>query len=415
MQTLKRQVGLAGALLLGLGSMVGTGLYAVIPMLAGSMGEGVLLALFLAALLALCNGLNSAQLAANYPVSGGTYEYGYRLLTPGWGFLAGWTFLLAKSASAATAALALAVYLLGEETLVPIRILVALALVGLMTWLVTRGIQRTNMVNAVLVTLSIGAVTVFVLASWWLSGSAEVAEASEPFYTHIGWFEACAWLFVAYTGYGRIATLGEEIHEPRRNITRAMWLTLGVTAFLYILVAAVVATEPRFVGHLSLRAMARELDAPFVGWVVALGAAVAMLGVTLNLLLGLSRMLFAMARRGDLYPGFARVDAEQSPRLAVIGVGVLIGLLVLLGDLKTTWSFSAFTVLIYYGVCNMAALRLPARKRLYSKWVAWVGMAGCFFLALMINLPTLLSSCAIIFVGLVIRHWTRQHYRRVGV
>lgn len=406
MHSLKRQVGLWGALLLGLGSMIGTGVYAVIPMVAASMGSDVIVGVILAALLAVCNGLNSAQLAAAYPVSGGTYEYGYRLLTPAWGFSAGWMFLLAKSASAATAALALAYYI-GGEGAVLIRVALALGVLACMTWVVASGIKRTNTANVVLVGIAIGGLLIFLLAAW--NQSRGVAPQSAPDkLVGIGWFEACAWLFVAYTGYGRIATLGEEIHDPHRNITRAMCLTLGVTALIYILVAATVAAHPQFQGLTSLRQMAGQMDAPWVGLVVAIAAGIAMLGATLNLLLGLSRMLFAMARRKDMPATFAQLDNNQNPRMAVFGVAAIIAVLILLGDLRTTWAFSAFTVLIYYGVCNLAALRLRPDQRIYPRWLAQVGLAGCVFLALQIHWEMLLTGIALLAVGIVLKVYFNQ-------
>ena len=109
---LARVVGTPGAILLGLGSIVGTGAFVSIGIAAGVAGPSVVVATALAALLAACNGLSSAQLAADHPVSGGSYEYGYKHVSPRVGFMAGWMFLSAKSASAATAALGLAGYAL---------------------------------------------------------------------------------------------------------------------------------------------------------------------------------------------------------------------------------------------------------------------------------------------------------------
>ena len=109
---LKRELGLLDATMLGLGSILGTGVFVSVGIAAGVAGSSVTLAIGLAGIVAICNALSSAQLAASHPVSGGTYEYGYRYLHPILGFVAGWTFMFAKSASAATAALGFAGYLL---------------------------------------------------------------------------------------------------------------------------------------------------------------------------------------------------------------------------------------------------------------------------------------------------------------
>ena len=146
---LRRDIGVFGAMMMGMGSIVGTGVFVSIGMAAEVAGTSVILAIFFASLVAICNGLSSAQLAANHPVSGGTYEYGYKWLTPWMGFIAGWMFLLAKSASAATAALGFAGYLLQtlgverQELQVPI----ALSATALLTLIAITGISRSNTAN----------------------------------------------------------------------------------------------------------------------------------------------------------------------------------------------------------------------------------------------------------------------------
>ena len=241
---LARVVGLPGAILLGLGSIVGTGAFVSIGIAAGVAGPSVVLAIALAACLATCNGLSSAQLAADHPVSGGTYEYGYRYLTPTLGFMAGWTFLCAKSASAATAALGLAGYALDSfgVTTPAARIGLAVLAVGCITALVIGGMTRSNRVNGAIVTF-----TLLALAAFVVLGAPTALERSES--TLSGMFsgvrdirallEASALMFVAYTGYGRIATLGEEVREPRRTIPLAIIVTLVISALLYISVSLV--------------------------------------------------------------------------------------------------------------------------------------------------------------------------------
>jgi APA family basic amino acid/polyamine antiporter len=227
---LRRQVGVAGAALMGLGSILGTGVFVSIALGAAAAGPAVVLAIVVAALVAACNGLSSAQLAANHPVSGGTYEYGYRWLSPTLGFVAGWLFLCAKSASAATAAFGFAGYALGiagmRDTL-PVSG-VAIVVVILLTLLVVSGLRRANWANVVLVSLTIGALVVFCLAGLpaALRGGMNLTPWFQPVEAGVtplaGFLEACALMFVAFTGYGRIATLGEEVVEPRRNIPRAI-------------------------------------------------------------------------------------------------------------------------------------------------------------------------------------------------
>jgi APA family basic amino acid/polyamine antiporter len=219
-------------------------------------------------------------------------------------------------------------------------------------------------------------------------------------------------MFVAYTGYARIATLGEEVKEPKRTIPRAIIVTLIVTAILYIFVAVVaigsVGAE-RFAHAPGAQAtplefVARAMGAPLLAPLVAVGAVTAMLGVLLNLIIGLSRVVLAMGRQGDLPPLFARLSREgTTPAAAVIAVGIVVAGLAAIGSVETTWAFSAFTVLIYYAITNLAALRLPREQRLFPAWIAMAGLAACLLLAFWVPVAIWLAGLALIAVGLLFK------------
>lgn len=422
--SLTRQVGVLGATMMGLGSILGTGIFVSIAVAAEVSGPAVLLAIGVAAVVATCNALSSAQLAANHPLSGGTYEYGYRWLTPSLGFLAGWMFLCAKSASAATAALGFSGYTLrlfaqsNTNLTIPLAVAAAVAV----TLLVLSGLRRTNTANIVIVTITILSLTAFVVAGIPLA--VECGEENlSPFFLPPqsgsspmgGLLEACALMFVAYTGYGRIATLGEEIHEPRRNIPLAIITTLFVSTALYVLVGliAISSTGSELLATATkgpaapLEVVARAFEVPGVAVIVSVGAICAMLGVLLNLVLGLSRVLFAMARRGDMPRVFAQVR-ESTPLPAVIAMGVVIALLTLLGSVKTTWSFSAFTVLVYYALTNLSAIRLSPSERLYPRLFPWLGLLSCLFLAFWVEPVVWMTGLGVIVVGFVVRLVVRR-------
>lgn len=416
---LRRDVGLGGAVMMGLGSILGTGVFVSVGIAAGVAGPSVVLAIGLAGLLAVCNALSSAQLAASHPVSGGTYEYGYRYLTPGMGFAAGWMFLCAKSASAAAAALGFAGYALhaagAGANSATARTGLALGAVVVLTGLVLAGVRRSNRVNMAIVGVTLAALVCFVLAG---AGTAvdNAGRNLTPFFGGLetgapAWrrlAEATALMFVAYTGYGRIATLGEEVAEPRKTIPRAIVITLGVSMGLYVavgLVGVAGAGVGVFAGTgataaAPLEVAARVFDVPGLGWVVAVGAVTAMLGVLLNLILGLSRVGLAMGRRGDLPRMFGRVSAAGSPTPAVLGVGVVMGLMAATGSIRLAWSFSAFTVLVYYAITNLAALRLTREDRLYHPLFAWAGLAGCVGLAFWVEPRAWMGGLGVLAIGL---------------
>jgi len=398
---------------MGLGSIVGTGVFVSLSIAAGVAGPAVVVAVALAAFVALFNGLSSAQLAASHPVSGGTYEYGYRYLHPRLGFAAGWMFLCAKSASAATAALGFSGYWLNalgvDEAL---HVPVAAGIVGVLTVIVLAGLKLSKTANAVMVALTLGALGYFVVAGLpaaLRNGGTNFAGLfafNEP----AGLLHATALLFVAYTGYGRIATLGEEVREPEKTIPRAIVTALTVTMLLYVAVATVAvaaAGAGAFTATVQaqvapLESIARGFGALGAAHVLAVGAMTAMLGVLLNLILGLSRVLLAMGRRRDMPGCFAKLNAAgTTPPWAVLAVGALILGLVFIGNVKTTWSFSAFTVLVYYALTNLAVLRLPPEQRRFPRAFAWAGLAACVFLAFWVEHEIWLAGLGLLAAGLV--------------
>ena len=407
---LRRELGVFGATMMGLGAMVGTGVFVSIGIAAGVAGPAVLLATALAALVATCNALSSAQLAASMPVSGGTYEYGNRYLNHWLGFTAGWMFLCAKTASAATAALGFAGYLLRLLDAPGPTVLIAVATALAMTLIVISGIRLSSRANIAIVSVTLTALLFFIVAGAIYLTSAG-ARSLAPFFPSSSGdlFHAAALMFVAFTGYARIATLGEEVREPRRTIPRAIIVTLVVSSLLYIGVGAVgiAVVGPEILAQAAqteiapLEVVARQFGLAGASTMIAVGAMTAMLGVLLNLLLGLSRVLLAMGRHGDAPPIFSRIAASGSPVPAVAAVGIVVAALALLGDVTVTWSFSAFTVLIYYAITNLAALRLPAARRLFSPLITWAGLLSCLFLAFWVETQIWLSGVGLIGFGLV--------------
>lgn len=441
MNQLKRDLGTLDAVLLGLGSIVGTGIFVSIALAASVAGPWVLLAILLASLVAVCNGLSSAQLAAAHPVSGGTYEYANRWINSTVGFVAGWMFLIAKSASAATAAIGFAQYVLPWVTeqsssadQLPgmlFTVTVAYGILGALLWAALMGIRRSARVNTVLVAITVGALMFFVVAGlidWW-SGQFLVGDKLKHASSHaaemapLRWsnlWEATALMFVAYTGYGRIATLGEEVRNPRQTIPRAIIATLLCSMLLYFSVALVVtlttgaevlAAAAR-AGGPALPWVAEQFSIPATAAIVGIGAGVSLLGVLFNLLLGLSRVALAMGRRGDLPARFANITSETGvPAAATWLVAGIIAGLVLLGSIETAWSLSAFTVLIYYGITNACVLRMEPELRMYPVWPAWLGLATCCALAFCVTPAIWMIGCGLIVLGLI---W-RWGYRSIAI
>jgi len=355
--------------------------------------------------------MSSAQLAAAHPVSGGTYEYGYRLVSPLAGFAAGWFFLCAKSASAATAAIGFASYLLAM--LAPdaasrwLNVGIAMVATGSLTLLIACGLRRSAQVNAVIVVFTVLTLLVYIFG---LMPTAVAGGASPTAWEFPGiqsFLFTTGFMFVAYTGYGRIATLGEEVREPKTTIPKAILTTLAVSAGLYIAVTAVglrVGLPTGDGNAASLTLSASAAGYPAVSKIVAVGAVTAMLGVLLNLILGLSRVVLAMGRRGDLPGVFANLDESgRGPIAATVLVGLVISSISLVGDVKLTWSFSAVTVLLYYATTNLAAIKLPPEDPLYHRAFPIAGLIGCLSLAFAVPWRVWSVAAGVFAVGLVLR------------
>jgi basic amino acid/polyamine antiporter, APA family len=411
---LRRDLGLLDAVGIGFGAVIGAGIFVVTGVAAGIAGPAFLVGLFIAGIAATCNALSSAQLAAQYPQAGGTYEYGYRVLTPAFGFAAGWMFLAGKIAAAGTVAIGLAGYL---DALIPglhPRVIAVTAIVAF-TALNYFGVRRSSRANLAIVSISLAALVLFVVAGV----SSFRLENLTPF-APAGWrgiMEAAAILFFAYTGYARIATLAEEVSNPKRTIPRAIVATIGGAVLIYFAVA-IVAVGAAGAARLAetaapLQLAALEFPYPWVATAVSVGGVTAMLGVILSQLLGLSRMGFAMSRRGDLPAFIETVHPRYGvPGRAVLIVGAIAAVVAATGTLRGVASAAAFTILIYYAIANLAALRMPRDLKLYHDAVAAVGLISCIVLALSLTLPVVLTGLGVLATGFLLRAALRATARR---
>lgn len=400
MEQLARRLGVPDAVVIGLGSMLGAGVFVVFaPATSAAGGTGLLVALALAGFVAFCNATSSARLAARYPESGGTYVYGRERLHPFAGFLAGWGFVVGKTASCAAMALTVGAYLWpGRARLVAVLAVVAVTAVNL------RGIGKTATATRILV-----AVVLTVLAAVAVTGAPQVTvdrlTASADVGAH-GVLTAAGLLFFAFAGYARIATLGEEVRDPGRTIPRAVPLALGAVLAIYLTLAVValgvLGTDRLAASPAPLVEVVTAAGHPGLAWLVRAGATVAVTGVLLSLLAGVGRTTLAMARRRDLPGALAAVHPRHRvPHRAELAVAAVVIVVVVLADVRGAIGFSSCTVLVYYAITNAAALTLdrdPARK-LPVRALAALGLAGCLLLAVYLPLPSVLGGFGVLALG----------------
>ncbi|MFI6463017.1 APC family permease [Streptomyces sp. NPDC050538] len=392
---LKRRLDLSDAVVIGLGSMIGAGIFAALGPAADAAGSGLLLALALAAVVAYCNATSSARLAARYPQSGGTYVYGRERLGGFWGYLAGWAFVVGKTASCAAMALAVGAYLWPQQTHT-----VAVAAVVALTAVNYTGVQKSVLLTRVIVVVVL-VVLAAVVVTALTSGHADSARLSiGPDTTVSGLLRAAGLLFFAFAGYARIATLGEEVRDPARTIPIALGITLAVYAL--VAVAALTLLGPRGLADATapLSDAARAAGADWLVPAVRIGGAVAALGSLLALILGVSRTTLAMARDRHLPHALASVHPRFGvPHRAELAVGAVVTVLAATTDVRGAIGFSSFGVLAYYAIANASAWTLTEEEGRPNRLVPVIGLAGCAALAFALPASTVVSGTAVLVLG----------------
>ena len=394
---LDRRLGFTASVAIGLSSMIGAGVFVVFGPATAAAGDGLFVALALAALIALCNAMSSARLAARYPESGGTYVYGRERLGPFWGYLAGWAFVTGKIASCAAMALAIGTYAWpGHAHVVAVTAVIALTAVNY------RGVQRSALAALVIVTIILGVLAAVVIAT--LTGPATSANTNTPTDAR-GILEAAGLLFFAFAGYARLATLGEEVRNPSATIPRAIISSLTITIAVYALLAyslqrtlgaAHLATASAPLTEAVSTAGSAGLE-PFV----RVGAVIAAAGALLALLLGVSRTVLAMARDGHMPRGLDAIHSRFAvPHRAEVAVGVIVAVLAGSLDLGHAIGFSSFAVLIYYLIANISAWTLTAHWR--DRSIPVLGGAGCLLLAFALPMTSVVSGSFVLIAGMAL-------------
>lgn len=397
--TLTRHLGVGDAVIVGLASMIGAGVFAAFGPAARAAGSGLLIGLAVAAFVAYCNATSSARLAARYPQSGGTYVYGRERLGPFWGYLAGWSFVVGKIASCAAMALTIAAYIAPHQLH-----LVAVLAVAAVTTVNVAGIQRTVAVSRVIVAIVLLALIVVVTACLFGGQASGSRLTPFPVADWHGVLQAAGLLFFAFAGYARIATLGEEVRDPARTIRRAIPLALAITLVVYaaVGVSALLAVGPASLARASAPLHVAVDAGSLSGWgaVTQVGGAVAALGSMIALVLGVSRTSLAMARDRYLPASIAAVSPKGVPVRAEAAVGCVVAVLAATTDLRGAIGFSSFGVLVYYAIANASAWTLTADEQRPPRWLPVAGLIGCAALALSLPWRSVAVGAGVVTAGI---------------
>ncbi|WP_216215573.1 APC family permease [Amycolatopsis aidingensis] len=400
MALLARRLGTADAVVIGLGSMIGAGVFAAFAPASAAAGTGLLAALAIAGAVAYCNARSSAVLAAQYPVSGGTYVYGRERLGPWWGFTAGWGFVIGKTASCAAMALTFAAYA-APDIARPLAAAAVLALTAVNYF----GITKTAGLARVLLTITLLGIAA-VLVAVFGGGQVDAAVLGGGWTGGVsGLLQAAGLLFFAFAGYARIATMGEEVRDPGRTIPRAISIALVAALVLYAVVAVglllVLGPEALAGSRAPLADAVRAGGMDWLAPAARIAAAVASLGALLALITGIGRTTLAMARNHDLPGWLAAVNSRrQVPHHAELVLALVVCALVLTLDLRGAIGFSSFGVLVYYAIANASAFTLPAGLRRMPRWLPVFGLGGCLLLAATLPWQSVLAGVLVFAVGL---------------
>ena len=406
---LSRQLTLSDAVVVGLGSMIGAGVFVAFGPAAKASGIGLLIALVIAAAIAYCNAVASAQLAAQYPVSGGTYVYGRERLNHWAGFIAGWGFVIGKTASCTAMALTFATYAAPNSSTA--QRWIAIAVVAALAALNYRGVTRTVQMTRILVTMTLISLSLLVIG---LLGSGNVDfgrltdDASWSDLTLLGVLQAAGFLFFAFAGYARIATMGEEVRAPATTIPKAIPIALFLTMAVYAIVAVVIlgAAGPDAIAgsDAPLVTAAEAGNADWMEPVLRIGAMFASMGALLGLMAGIGRTTLAMARNNDLPPFLAAVHPRfKVPHVAEVTLAAVVIAILLVADIRGAIGFSSFGVLVYYSIANLSAWTQEGEHRRWPRGLFVAGFLGCVVLAALLPIQSVLAGLAVYAVGVTIR------------
>jgi APA family basic amino acid/polyamine antiporter len=413
----KQQIGLRATIAIGLASMLGAGVFVVFRDAYILAGPWFFVALFLAALVASLNAASIYQLARQIDRPGGTYAYARVYRSETWSFAAGFAFVFGKIGSIAAIALVFAEYAFPQQ-----KQLIATGAILVMVLVNILGIQRTAGVAAALATTTTGFL-VFALVAPAFFNSSDVAsdsmtsqlDAASPIdavglagfenLSPISVLAGASVLFFAFAGYARVATIGNEVRDAKRNIPKAIVISLSVVLALYlalsialqtVLGSELLTTEAPFMAY--FRAIGLNLD-----WLVLVVASAASLGSILALLAGVSRTAAEMARDSELPKPFEWRNRFGSPWVAEVVIAIGASCLVGIGELSWVIGFSSFSVLFYYSVAHLSALGQPKAERILPNFVPVIGFGLCIVLAYSVPGPGALISTAILILAVALR------------
>jgi APA family basic amino acid/polyamine antiporter len=402
---LKASLSLFDAVAISVGAIIGGGIFVVTGITAGLAGSALVISMLIAAGTSLLTALSFAELTAWQPKEGSIYEYTYQLISPFAGFLTGWMWVLSNTFAGAAVSLGFAYYLAAlVPNLNPNHIAAIVCLV--FTALNYYGSKQSALVNNALVTAKLLVLAFFIIFGLFYTNTSNFMPF-KPFETGV-LYGAC-YIFFAFGGFARPAVIAEEIKDAKRNVPKAMLIALAISTLIYVLVGTVAVG---LVGPARLADSSSPLEEamkatgnPTSTTIISIGGLLATASVLLTSILGVSRMIYAMARRKDLPETLGKLHPRHNtPTYSTLIVGVAMTLLVLFFDLSRVVAISTFGLLFFYTLANVSALRLKTQNRRYPKVFPAAGAITCLVMLVFLlfaSLQAWIIGTASLLVGAV--------------
>jgi APA family basic amino acid/polyamine antiporter len=413
---LKREIGLFGATALGIGAIIGSGIFIVTGIVAGIAGPAMIISVLIAGVIALFSALCVAELSAYLPEEGGTYAYAQKLISPLAGFIAGWIWVFSNIFVGAAVSLGFAHYFATLFPALPVKgIAVFICLIFIIINYI--GLKESTILNNLLVTLKVLILLFFIAFGLGFFSTANLTPLAPAGISGI--LSGAALIFFAYTGFARVTIMAEEVQNPRVTIPRSIYLALAISTILYIFVSVIA------VGLVGAPALSRS-GSPLADAIrvtgsspavllISTGAMIATASVLLTTIMGISRIVFAMSRKGDLPAFLNRLHPRfNTPHYAIWLSGACMIAAILLADLTLVVAVSTFAMLVFYLIADIAALRIPSDFQKYPRIVPLIGAVSCIALIGFLTINSWLIGCIGLVIGMVYYGIHRQVTRRPG-
>lgn len=405
---LKRKLNLFDAVSIGLGAIIGAGIFVLIGIAAGMAGPAVFIAVIISGLSATFTALSFSELGSSLPKAGGVYEYGHELISPSIGFVLGWMWIFGNIVLGATASLGFGFYLSSIFNFIPFKVGAAIVIL-FVVFINIIGVKQSAIINNFIVLIKVGVLILFIVLG--------LPRIKLSYFDNlfpngfIPVLQAAALFYFAYIGFPRISTTAEEVKNPERNIPLAILFSLFISSMIYLFASI---TAVGLIGYESLGSSltpvadaANELG---LRNLIELGALCATFSVILTSVMGQSRIFFAMARNEEMPYMLSKIHGKfETPIYSILVSGSIMLILALTVNISSLASLGSFSVLFTHVFTNYASIKLSklnldnpnSFKVPFKPLHAILGLFLSFVLLISSGITTIITSIFVCVLGFI--------------